>query len=77
MTDSKAEVAARLEQALSRWDTEGGAGPRGPQDSSVPGGAMPAAPPLPERPDRARSGDDAVRGHVENEEKTAAALPGR
>ncbi len=76
MTDSKAEAAARLEQALSRWDTEGGAGPRGPQDSSVPGGATPAAPQLSERPDRAPSGDDAIRGYVENEKKTAAALPG-
>ena len=28
-------------------------------------------------PDRALSGDDAIRGYVENEEKTAAALQGR
>lgn len=44
MTNSKPESAVRLEQALSRWDTEGGAGPLGPQDDSIPDEAMPATP---------------------------------
>lgn len=44
MTDSKPGPAVRPEQALSRWDTEGGAGPLGPQDSSIPDEAMAATP---------------------------------
>ncbi len=39
MTDKETDSAASLRQrqlALSRWDNEGGAGPRGPQGASVP-----------------------------------------
>jgi len=49
MTDKKPKRVDRLRQhqsALSTWDTEGGAGPRGPQDSSIPDGAPPVIPHL-------------------------------
>jgi hypothetical protein len=49
MTDNKPKPADRLRQhqnALSRWDTEGGAGPRGPQDGSTPDEGPPAVPHL-------------------------------
>jgi len=39
MSDKEMDSAASLRQrqlALSRWDNEGGAGPRGPQGASVP-----------------------------------------
>ena len=39
MSDKETDSAASLRQrqlALSRWDNEGGAGPRGPQGASVP-----------------------------------------
>jgi len=39
MTDAKPGTAVALEQALSRWDSEGGAGPHGPQDCSIPSDA--------------------------------------
>ena len=38
---SKPGSGVGLEQALSRWDTEGGAGPRGPQDRSMASEAAP------------------------------------
>ena len=49
MSDKKPDYAASLRQrelALSRWDNEGGAGPRGPQSASVPPDAPSEIPPL-------------------------------
>ena len=49
MPDAKPDPTARLPQyqnALSRWDTEGGAGPSGPQDSSHPDAGPSAVPEL-------------------------------
>jgi hypothetical protein len=49
MSDSKPDAAERLQQrerALSQWDTEGGAGPFGPQDRSNPDEEQTIAPPL-------------------------------
>jgi hypothetical protein len=49
MPDKKQDSAASSRQrqmALSRWDNEGGAGPRGPQGESVAAGAQPEIPAL-------------------------------
>ena len=49
MPDSKPNSAERLQQrerALSQWDTEGGAGPCGPQDKSIPDEEQTIAPML-------------------------------
>ena len=49
MSDKKPESTASSRQrelALSRWDNEGGAGPRGPQGASVPPDASSEIPPL-------------------------------
>ena len=42
MPDQKLDLSDALQlrqNALSRWDNEGGAGPHGPQMSSMPSGA--------------------------------------
>jgi hypothetical protein len=49
MPDKKPDSAASSRQrqmALSRWDNEGGAGPRGPQGESVAAGTQPEIPAL-------------------------------
>jgi hypothetical protein len=49
MPDKKPDSAASSRQrqmALSRWDNEGGAGPRGPQGESVAAEAQPEIPAL-------------------------------
>jgi hypothetical protein len=49
MSDKNPDPRDRLPQpqnALSQWDTEGGAGPRGPQDSSHPDEGPSAIPEL-------------------------------
>jgi hypothetical protein len=49
MSDNKPDPTDRLPQQkneLSQWDTEGGAGPCGPQDSSNPDEGPPAIPEL-------------------------------
>ncbi len=49
MPDERSEPLDPLQQrqtALSRWDTEGGAGPDGPQEGSASGGIQSAAPEL-------------------------------
>jgi hypothetical protein len=49
MPDQKLEPSDALQlrqKALSRWDNEGGAGPRGPQASSMLGGVEADIPPL-------------------------------
>ena len=49
MPDQKLDLSDALQlrqKALSRWDNEGGAGPQGPQTSSMPSGAQADVPPL-------------------------------
>ena len=49
MPDQKLEPSDALQlrqKALSRWDNEGGAGPQGPQTSSMLSGAQADVPPL-------------------------------
>lgn len=49
MTDKKpgtSDHVVQFQQALSRWDTEGGAGRCGPQDSSSPDDSATVAPQL-------------------------------
>ena len=49
MPDNKPDPTDSLPQqksALSQWDTEGGAGPCGPQDSSIPDEGLPPVPEL-------------------------------
>jgi hypothetical protein len=49
MSDKKPDYAASSRQrelALSQWDSEGGAGPRGPQGASIPPDASSEIPPL-------------------------------
>ena len=49
MPDQKLDLSDALQlrqKALSRWDNEGGAGPQGPQTSSMLSGAQADGPPL-------------------------------
>ena len=49
MPDQKLDLSDALQlrqKALSRWDNEGGAGPQGPQTSSMLSGAQADVPPL-------------------------------
>ena len=49
MPDKKSDLSGSSEQrqmALSRWDNEGGAGPCGPQEGSIPDDAPFEVPPL-------------------------------
>jgi hypothetical protein len=49
MPDKKSDSSDSSDQrqmALSRWDNEGGAGPCGPQEGSIPGDAPFEVPPL-------------------------------